>query len=348
MYIHLTVLRYFGLVLFLFATSSGYALDRTAEEVRPGTAPAEATSNQNPQKQVKGWPAEVVAIEYRSDADDTQQPALFYQAASAEPAPLVVALHSWSSNYRSGNDGPKYARWCIQKQWHFIHPNFRGPNVRPEATGSDLVIADVLSAVQYAKRQADIDASRIYLLGASGGGYTSLLVAGRAPQPWAAVSAWVPITDLTAWHAQTKAAGRGYYKQIEASCGGPPGQSPAVDREYRQRSPLTHLTGAGKLPLDINAGINDGHSGSVPISHSLEAFNVLAQPADQLADETMKQLVEQRNVPESQKFNEQDDSYGDKPVLFRRQSDNVRVTIFDGGHEIVVDAAMQWLSQHHK
>ena len=297
---------------------------------------------------VKGWPTEVNVIAYQSRGDESDQPALYYQSPSDQPTPLLVALHSWSADYRSGNDGPKYAKSCIKRGWHFIHPNFRGPNVRPEATGSDLVIADVVSAVRFVQNQTNVDATRIYLVGASGGGYTSLLVAGRAPEHWAAVSAWVPITDLVEWHAETKASGRGYYKHIEASCGGKPGESAEVDQQYRQRSPLTHLTGAAGLPIDINAGFHDGHRGSVPISHSLRAFNVLAKPEDQLTEATIRQLVEHREVPDSCKFDGVDESYGEKRVLLRRESGSDRVTIFDGGHEIIVEAALEWLAQQRK
>ena len=60
----------------------------------------------------------------------------------------------------------------------------------------------------------------------------------------------------------------------------------------RQRSPLTHLHRAASLPLDIAAGVHDGHKGSVPIRHSLDAFNVIAK-ANQVAvitDEEIEQI----------------------------------------------------------
>lgn len=287
-------------------------------------------------------------VEYLSAGDHTRQPAFTYFASTDEPAPLLVGLHQWSADFRSSSDAPIYAKWCINNGWHCILPNFRGPNTRPEATGSDLVIADVVSAVRYVQRNANVDPRRIYLVGASGGGYTSLLVAGRNPEPWAAVSAWVPITDLRAWHAQTKAAGRRYWEHIEASCGGPPGQSDTIDRQYDWRSPLTHLQGANGLPIDLNAGINDGHTGSVPISHTLLAYNLLADPSDRLADDAIQQMASERIVPSLLRYPGQDESYRHKRVLMRRQSGPVRVTIFDGGHELIAEAAMQWLALQRK
>ena len=83
-------------------------------------------------------------------------------------------------------------------------PNFRGRNRRPEATGSELAVEDIVSAVDYGKRTTRIDENRIYLVGTSGGGYSCLLMAGRHPRLWAGVSAWVPIYDLEAWYYETK------------------------------------------------------------------------------------------------------------------------------------------------
>ncbi|MHC4482805.1 MAG: alpha/beta hydrolase family protein, partial [Planctomycetota bacterium] len=117
-----------------------------------------------------GWPKKVREIRYISAADSTLQPALFYAPKTrAKAAPLLVALHTWSGNYTQKMSIP-YAEWCIKKGWFFIHPHFRGPNWTKEATGSELVVADIISAVDYAKRHADVDSSRIYLVGASGGG----------------------------------------------------------------------------------------------------------------------------------------------------------------------------------
>jgi dipeptidyl aminopeptidase/acylaminoacyl peptidase len=61
-----------------------------------------------------------------------------------------------------------------------------------------LVIGDVLSAVDCAKGHARVDDSRMYAVGWAGGGYLGLLLAGRVPEMWAGVSAWVPISDLNA------------------------------------------------------------------------------------------------------------------------------------------------------
>lgn len=295
----------------------------------------------------QNWPANVRQIEFVSSADSTLQPALFYKPQTEKKVPLLVALHTWSGDYTQKTSIP-YAEWCIENKWVFIHPDFRGPNKRPEATGSDKTVKDILSSVDYAVEKANVDSQRIYLVGCSGGGYSSLLMAGRATDIWAGVSAWVPISDLKAWYIECKKADRGYADDIFKSCGGAPGTSFAVDFEYKSRSPITYLSGNLNLPLDINAGIKDGHTGSVAVSHSLRVFNLAASKNDRIGEKDIKFFVEKAEVPPHLKKQVTDPAYGDKTVLFRKNSGNARITIFDGGHEIIYEAALSWPSKQKK
>lgn len=288
-----------------------------------------------------------VKITYVSSADNTGQQAVFFAPENPEGAPLLVALHTWGGDYRQTYHDT-CARWCAEHGWAYIHPNFRGPNIRPEATGSELAVQDIADAVEYAAKTAGIDRSSVYLVGTSGGGYMALLMAGRRPDLWAAVSAWAAISDLNAWYFETLKAGRNYHKDIAASCGGAPGDSPEVDAEYVKRSPLTHLPNASGLRLHINAGIQDGHSGSVPVSHSLRAFNSVAAPDDRLTEEEIGFFVEKADVPPGLENALEMPEYGNKPPLFRRTSGRVSITIFKGGHELVPEAAMAWLQSIHE
>ena len=280
-------------------------------------------------------------IKYISSADGSSQPAIFYAPATQEAVSLVVALHTWSFDYKQDYH-QEIEAWCIENGWAYIHPNFRGPNNRPEATGSKLVIADIVSAVEYAKQVTQINSSAIYLVGTSGGGYTALLMAGHHPEFWAGVSAWVPISDLKAWHAQGE-----YVNDMENSCGGPPGLSPKVDKEYVERSPITYLHRAKGVTMHINAGIYDGHQEPVPISHSLLAFNELAKVQDQISEEDIRYFADEAKVPRKLQAELSDPTYGDKRPLFRRESGNTTVTIFEGGHELVPSAAIAWFQQLH-
>ena len=278
-------------------------------------------------------------IKYQSSADQSEQPAMFYAPVSKEPVPLIVALHTWSGNYKQ-----KYHKaieqWCIKNGWAYIHPRLPGAQQSAGCNRSKLVVADIVSAVEYAKKSTQIDHSAIYLVGTSGGGYTALVMAGHHPKIWAGVSAWVPISDLAAWHAQGK-----HVEALEQSCGGAPGDSRAVDAEYAKRSPITFLSNAKGTTLHLHAGIKEK---IVPISHSLLAFNEVAAAKDRIPKEDITYFVKKRKVPPNLQTALPDPSYGKNQPLFTRKSGNATVTIFDGGHHLVPTAATAWIQQVYK
>lgn len=286
-------------------------------------------------------------ISYKSTADNSMQPAMFYHPDAAGSIPLIIALHTWSGDFRQ-NDHSDIAKWCADNGWAYIHPDFRGPNRRPEATGSDLVIADIASAVEYAVEAADVDPNAVYLVGTSGGGYAALLMAGRRPELWAGVSAWVPISDLSAWYAHCRTHGLIYQHDIAVSCGGAPGDSREIDAAYRARSPLTWLENAKGVRLHINAGIVDGHTGSVPVSQSLNAFNAVANEVDRISSEDIHYMTERADVPTRLRTSVIDPAYEQKKPLFRRSSGMATITIFDGGHELIHAAAIDWIVSIHQ
>lgn len=288
-----------------------------------------------------------------STRDGEKQPALLYvppragAASQAPPVPLLVFLHSWSARYNESESVKDALAECRRRGWVFLSPNFRGPNDRPEACGSELAMQDVLDAVAFARGQARIDRHRIWILGGSGGGHMALMMSSRAPRLWAAVSVWVPISDLAAWHTFSKSAGSRYHAMLEKCCGGPPGE-PAAAREYRARSPLFRLGRARGLRIAIDAGIRDGHEGSVPISHSLLAFNALAKAngaeACMLSPAEIEEFTRHARVPRQLKIEVEDEPERKRTVLFRRTAGPVRLTIFDGGHAIDVHTGMNWLA----
>lgn len=288
-----------------------------------------------------------------SSKDGTAQKALFYCPPEAlpdaigPPVPLLVWLHTWSGGFEQGVEGVALGK---ERKWVVVAPDFRGPNSRPEACASDLAVQDVLDAVGYARQHARVDDARIYAFGSSGGGHMALVMAARAPQLWAGVGAWVPISDLAAWHTESLTRQQNYADMLNKCCGGPPG--PRTEAEYHKRSPLFHLAVAGGLPLDINAGVHDGHTGSVPISHSVRAFNVLAEANGlkdrQVADGAIAFMLRERGVPPPLAAEREDDPERQKPILFRRIAGAARLTIFDGGHDCEPSAALAWLSRQRR
>lgn len=299
--------------------------------------------------------AEFTEASIPSTKDGKLQKAFWWHPKSAKTkaVPLLVMLHTWSGNYQQKRWKEIGLKECVERGWAMIHPDFRGPNRRPEACASEFAVQDVFDAVAWAKQQIKVDAKRIYLVGTSGGGHMSLVMAGRAPKLWAGVSSWVPISDVAQWHRDCTAAGRkNYARDMEKSCGGKPGDSEKVDAQYRNRSPLTWLPNAKGVAIDINAGVHDGHTGSVPCAHSLHAFNSLAV-ANGLSDRkvsfrTIESIRKNRAVPKAQRSKPIEDEKRQREVLFRRSAGPARVTLFEGGHEGDMPAAIHWLAQQKR
>lgn len=277
-------------------------------------------------------------------SDGKSQPAMWYTPSVDKPKPLLVGLHTWSNGYMIGERDP-YADWCIKQGWAFVYPHFRGANNTPAAMGSDRAVQDIVEAVAWAKKTTRIDESRIYLIGVSGGGHMALQMAGRHPELWTAVSAWCPISEISQWHSEHTKNGIAdkYAKDIEAALNGAPSTDHAAKEEAWNRSPLSSLASA-KMPLDINSGILDGRAGSVPFTHGLRAFNAVASQEARLDEKEIVEYYETQRLPAGWAEASPDPVYGKWKPVFRRTAGNVRVTLFQGGHEIVHQAALNWLS----
>ena len=286
-----------------------------------------------------------------SSADQSQQPSYLILPAkydpTAKPVPLLVSLHTWSGNLEQRN--LDLERAAERKGWIYLFPNFRGVNQQPQACGSSTACQDILDAVEWVASKYRVDRQRIYLTGVSGGGHMTMLMVGKHPEPWAAASAWVGISDLGTWHAR-HAAGK-YGLMMRKCCGGKPGDSTEIDQQYRQRSPITWLHRSLPVPLDIAAGVHDGHRGSVPIRQSLNAFNLIARAAQAtpVSEQEIVQLSRPDGRLENPRANDEgvDAGWGRK-IYLRRQAAKSRVTIFEGGHEGIAEAAVAWLEKYVK
>lgn len=293
---------------------------------------------------------ETYKAETISGLDGARQPILWWapDTASTTSTPLFVFLHSWSSDFTQDNS--KWLRECVANQWIWLHPNFRGINQTPQACGSRLARQDILDAIDLACRQWNVDRSRIYLAGVSGGGHMSLLMAGHHPERFSAISAWVGPTDLAEWHRFHTVNGtpQKYAVMIEKSLLGAPGSSKQIDADYRDRSPVFHLHQTGDLPVTIWAGVEDGHAGSVPVSHSLWAFNAIAKGhgGELISDAEIQELVTEKRLQQPQPSDLAPDPALGRQIFLRRSSRNATVTVFEGGHESLPEGAFAWLKQH--
>ncbi len=208
---------------------------------------------------------------FESSLDGSREPFLLYQSESGERCPLVVGLHTWSCDRFNQVEG--MLPLCRERKWGLVLPEFRGPNrtTNPRATqacASPLARQDVLDSLESVLDMGGFNSERVFLLGASGGGHTALMMAGHAPERWRGASSWVPITDLAVWHGENE----GYAPHVTACCGGAPGSSPSVDDEYRDRSPIHLAKQLAVANLSIHHGRFDA---SVSYTHATQMVEAI-------------------------------------------------------------------------
>ena len=205
----------------------------------------------------------------KSTLDHSDQPSLFHFAG--EGTPLLVGLHTWS--YGRHNQVKNMLPYAEKHGWSLLLPEFRGANKGKnphclEACGSPPAIRDILDAIDYVCEHYGVDAKRIFLLGLSGGGHMALLTAANAPERFLAVGAFVPITDMLAWHAYSDA----YRRHIEACLGGSPEE--VGEEIYRERSPISYIDALSRANLKIFHGRFDR---VVPFGQSVKLYHLMCE-----------------------------------------------------------------------
>lgn len=221
----------------------------------------------------ESWSNDFELVEIKSAIDNHIQKAYFYRSTAAGPAPLIVSLHTWSGDYTQSDT----LSWlCRAKGLNYIHPDFRGINNTKNACCSDLAINDIDESITYAIENANVDTSRIYVVGTSGGGYATLSTFMKSKQRIRKFSAWVPISDLVAWYHESSIRQNKYAGDI-LNC--TESKDSMLNMSVaRQKSPIYWDAPENKLnysELHIYTGIYDGIQGSVPITQSINFYNKL-------------------------------------------------------------------------
>jgi lysophospholipase L1-like esterase/pimeloyl-ACP methyl ester carboxylesterase len=285
------------------------------------------------------WLAPFQQVQITSTAGKTLQNAWYYNSHGDGLQPLIISLHTWSGDYMQEDP---LAHEAVLRNWNYIHPDFRGVNNKPEACGSPLVIADLEDVIRFAIKQGHTDSNNIHIIGVSGGGYATLLAYMKLKYPVKSFSAWVPISDLRSWYWESKGRKAKYAEDIEKVAM----KNGKMDwKELDRRSPLLlpyPATLRKNASLFIYAGIHDGYTGSVPISQSMLFYNKIAaaqNPANKkilISEPLLRSLLAKR-------INQDADStlkLNDRKIHLLRQTGRVSLTIFEGGHEMIVPSAL--------
>lgn len=287
----------------------------------------------------KNWSSDFRLVQIRSSVDNTVQNAWYHQSKKNSLQPLIISLHTWSGDY---NQEDPLAKEILLRDWNYIHPDFRGPNNKPDACGSPLVIADLEDAIQYAVKNGNVDTGNVHIIGVSGGGYAAMLAYMKINYPVKSFNAWVGISDLGNWYWENKGRNAKYATDVE--------QVAMKDgvmnwQELDNRSPIKLSFPAEKRKnsvLNIYAGVHDGYSGSVPISHSISFYNKIAaalypkQKEVLVADSIILSLLAKR-------LNSSADTsikLSGRKIHLLQQLPKLSLTIFEGGHEMLVLPAL--------
>jgi pimeloyl-ACP methyl ester carboxylesterase len=265
----------------------------------------------------------------------------YYKSSSSEKKPLLVSIHQWSADYTNFRNS--MAEQAKAEDWNYIFPDARGANNHPKACGSDYVISDIDQAIEWAVEHLPVDTSAIYVVGASGGGYNALCHFLKSSYPVKEYSVWAPITDLKSWYYESLHRNKKYAQDIKkclcVNC------SEFQYEMAEARSPFYWSTPKGKLShtkLHIYAGIHDGYIGTVPISHSIRFYNKVAKDMNAEESKTVSAdemiwMLTTRTAPYSAKHKK----IGERNILFEKQVENLSLTIFEGGHEILVNEVIE-------
>jgi len=290
------------------------------------------------------WPEECEEIAITSSVDGTTQPAIFYKSTGTQPNPLVVSLHTWSGGY----DQKDTLAWqCISNNYNYIHPHFRGPNNTFEACGSPLAISDIEDAIAYAIDNSNADTNNIHIVGVSGGGYATLLAYMNCKHPVRSFSAWVPLSNLIDWYYESEGRRNKYGRDIaQATTGKSFTKTYYFDpTEARKRSPIfmtTPIEDRVNSKLLLFAGVHDGYTGSVPVTHSINFYNKIVKDYDSHESEFLVktdeiiQLLTYRGTPDLKK-----DSLENRAIHYRNSyDDKIQIILFEGSHEMLSNIAL--------
>ncbi len=275
-------------------------------------------------------------VDIPSSLDNSKQKAYIFTATNKN-RPLIVSLHTWSGDY--SQDDP-LAEFAKSQNINYIHPNFRGPNWTTDACCSNKVIKDIDDAIQYMINTDKIDLSNITIVGTSGGAYTALCYYFKTKHQIKQFLSWAPLSDLEDWYIDSKIRESHYANDIY-SCTNSKDNILNIN-EAQKRSPLYYPLNKNTFrnsKLYIFAGIHDGYTGSIPITHSINMYNKILERDNApspyfVSRKDTKFMLANRSSKWIKDINMKIE---DRDVYFYKKYKNISLTIFDGEHENLVE-----------
>jgi dipeptidyl aminopeptidase/acylaminoacyl peptidase len=194
----------------------------------------------------------------RYPSDGVKVPAWVYLPSGAKKdgtRPAVVHVHGGPSS-QVVNGFQRGIQYLVNNGYVVIAPNYRGSTGygkdyeemnRFDMGGGDL--RDVVAGASYLASTGYVDPNRIAVMGASYGGYMTMLALGKTPDIWAAGVAMVPFVN---WFTEI-ANEDPILREWDLATMGDPIANRAL---YEDRSPINFVD-ALRAPVLILAGAND-------------------------------------------------------------------------------------------
>ena len=286
------------------------------------------------------WSEDFELVEINSSKDNVIQKAYFYKSTSDEPKPLIVSLHTWSGGYSQIDD---LATICKQKDLNYIHPDFRGANKTIDDCCSELALSDIDDAISHAIKNSNVDTTKIYVIGVSGGGYATLSTFMKSKHAIKKFSAWASITDLIAWYNESKIRNNKYAQNILDCTNSRNGLNL---ENARHKSPIYWVTPTEKLKdsqLKIYVGVFDGIQGSVPITHSINFYNKLLSDLSVKDSSKYVSVSEKLELIEKRQALSNFGTIANRKVCLKKEYENLQLVVFEGNHEMLTEFALNEL-----
>ncbi|MGD0972908.1 MAG: S9 family peptidase [Candidatus Korobacteraceae bacterium] len=169
--------------------------------------------------------------------------------------PAIVWIHGGPSS-QTMNGFNRFIQYIVNQGYVVIAPNYRGSTGygklfndanRMDAGGGEL--EDVLDAAEFIRRSGFVDAKKLIVMGASYGGYLSMMALTKAPDVWAGA---VPIVPFVNWFTEFQNE-EPQLQEYDRLFMGDPVKDKAL---WEDRSPINFIDRI-KAPLLLLAGEND-------------------------------------------------------------------------------------------
>jgi dipeptidyl aminopeptidase/acylaminoacyl peptidase len=182
----------------------------------------------------------------------------------------IVYIHG-GPTAQTLNSFNRFIQYAVNQGYMVLAPNYRGSTGYGkefqqanlfDMGGGDL--EDILAGVDWIKQTGHLDPKKIAVMGASYGGYLSMMAVTKAPDVWAA---GVPIVPFVNWFSEMENEDP-VLRESDVATMGDPGKNKAL---LEERSPINFIDQI-KAPLLLLAG---GHDPRCPKSETQQVVEAI-------------------------------------------------------------------------